>query len=525
MHQLISSETPASGNFCDLILRHAESQPWVTALSTDGDQPRAISFGELAVAITHFRRRCRNRQWQPGEPVVLMLKPTPALYISVLGLLAEGMIPVFIDRGLGSRRMLQALKLSGARRVIANDRLVKIGRLLTAIRPVRWYTEASLLPHSDVSVFGDWQWGEPIAEHAHGLISYTSGTTGRPKGADRTHTSLIAQHQAIRSHWPDQGTDVDMTCLPILVLHNLCCGMPSILPDMDFAAPASVNGHTILKQIHQHDVSRISGAPAFIKRVADAVDQLPPPSLQSVRIGGAPVGSKLARHLAHTFPDSDIAIVYGSTEAEPIAHIAAQHIAADDGVGYPVGKPVPQTSLMRIAEQAQIDSEATLKQLQVANDEPGEIVVCGPHVLRGYVNDPDATRENKIPGANGDVWHRTGDLATVDSQGNLRLLGRRSDRLEWQDRTLLPFTLERQLQDLQTIRQAALVQAAPGKPPRLFVSLEPECEDKTAAVRLCKTLLNQANLPDTEVKVMQQLPVDSRHNSKILRAPLKKRCT
>ena len=525
MHRLIPSTTPASGNFCDLILRHAEIQPWVSALITDGAEPSTLSFGELAVAISRFRQHCRDLCWQTGEPVVLMLKPSPALYVAVLGLLAEGLIPVFIDRGLGSKRMLQALKLSGARRVITNTKLARLGRLLTATGKVHWYTEADLLEPITTSAAGDWQWGVPIDEHAHGLISYTSGTTGRPKGADRTHTSLIAQHQAIRSHWPDQGADIDMTCLPVLVLHNLCCGMPTVLPEMDFAAPARVDGRRVLEQIRQHGVSRISGAPAFIQRIARAAsDSTPPNSLRSVRVGGAPVGSKLAKELMQALPDADIAVVYGSTEAEPIAHINADEIAADTGMGYPVGRGVEQTTLIRIAEQERITTESELRKLEVTNNEAGEIIVKGPHVLRGYVNDAEATRENKVPADSGEVWHRTGDIAVVDDTQTLRLLGRRSDAIQWQGTTLYPFPLERQLQDLPQIRQAALVQSAPGESPKLFISLEPKHSDKKSAISLCKQPLKQMGFDDVAIDILKDLPVDSRHNSKILRAPLRKKC-
>ncbi len=526
MHRIVRSDTPESGNFADLVLRHGAIQPWVTALQVDNEADASISFGEFASRVTRFRKAIRQNGWRTQERIVLMVAPSSFLYVCVVGLLAEGLVPVFIDRGLGRKRMMQALELSGAGEVIANQQAIRVGRLLTLTKRLNWHSEATfdLSSDADRNPINKWETGVTITADQHGLISYTSGTTGRPKGADRTHASLIAQHQAIRSHWQDQPGDIDMTCLPVLVLHNLCCGMPSVLPDMDFAAPAQTDGARVFEQIYQHGVTRISGAPAFISRIAHAAkaDASASP-LKSVRIGGAPVGSKMARELLNSFSGADVAVVYGSTEAEPIAHQDARTLAEDNGPGYLVGKAVAQTTLIRVDSTTKLTDEASLFDAQVSGETPGEIIVKGEHVLKGYVNDAHATRENKIPASDGEVWHRTGDIAIEDEQGQLRLLGRRSDQVQWRGQLIQPFIIERTLQDHIAFTQAALVQSAYSMQPQLFLALS-KLKSEWDSQHIAKQILGEHGLAGIPIQVLGQLPVDARHNSKILRGELRLRC-
>ena len=69
------------------------------------------------------------------------------------------------------------------------------------------------------------------------LISFTSGSTGRPKGADRTHSILLAQHDALQAHAPGREGEIDMPCFPAVVLHNLSCGISSVVPPIDLRHP------------------------------------------------------------------------------------------------------------------------------------------------------------------------------------------------------------------------------------------------------------------------------------------------
>ena len=157
----------------------------------------------------------------------------------------------------------------------------------------------------------------------------------------------------------------------------------------------------------------------------------------------------------------------------------------------------------------------------------GEVVVSGSHVLRNYVNDPVATAENKIARSGraairGDVWHRTGDLAIRDSDGSLRLMGRLKDQVVWQNVAAPVFSIERRLQDHEAIAQAALVQAGPTKCPVLYISPEADASAESAR-KIARELLSEYGFHDVPCRILDALPVDSRHNSKIQRDRLRRR--
>jgi acyl-CoA synthetase (AMP-forming)/AMP-acid ligase II len=200
--------------------------------------------------------------------------------------------------------------------------------------------------------------------------------------------------------------------------------------------------------------------------------------------------------LKNTKPDVEITCVYGSTEAEPIAHLDATQIAPDDlaamhaGRGLLVGNPVSDIKL-RITQD--------------------EIQVAGAHVNGGYL-DPAHDAENKI--AEGDViWHRTGDAGRLDDQGRLWLLGRIGSQVAMRDGPLFPFAVEVAARAWDGVTQCALIEAA-GAP----------CLAIQGNARYLPIWHeNAAKIGISKVVIVPQIPMDRRHASKIDRVALAKR--
>lgn len=534
MHPLLPSDPPANGNFVELVLRHCRQHPWVTALMiprhrderglTELDE---LSFGDLGRLIQQARAALRAWGLRVQDRVVVLDRPGAALYASVLALLAEGMVPVFIDTGMKPRAMLAALRAANPRLVLTMPGLVRWHRLIPGAGQYRWRPLADLF-EAPVAIPPSALWDtQPIRPGMHALISYTSGTTGRPKGADRTHDSLIQQHRAIRQEWPDGTHDIDMTSLPVLVLHSLCCGMPSLLPILNFAAPGKVEAEWVLRQIERFGVTRLSGAPAFMERLARGSLELGlvPACLREISLGGAPVGRNLARLLREAFPQVHIRVVYGSTEAEPIASCGLDEVLATEGEGFLVGRLAESAEvwLCRLTGGSLPRQEADLIPRLVPIGEMGEVLVTGPHVLKSYVDDEEATRQNKIPRPQGQVWHRTGDLARRDAEGRLWLQGRAAEQV-WQRGQWRPvFPLEARLLAHPAVRQAALVQARPEQRPTLYYSLQPGVVAEEAVAQELMELARQHGFQNIRLRCLKRLPVDRRHNSKIDRHKLRRR--
>jgi len=218
-----------------------------------------------------------------------------------------------------------------------------------------------------------------------------------------------------------------------------------------------------------------------------------PSSFHTVFTGGGPVFPDLLKRLKSAQPDLRIACVYGSTEAEPIAHQFADTIDATHqakmtkGQGLLVGAPVDGL------------------QVRIVDD---EIQVAGAHVNGGYLN-PSHDAENKVrDGAT--IWHRTGDAGYLDDQGKLWLLGRMGSQVYVGGAAVYPFSIEVAARGWDGVRQCAL--ATTGDAACLAI------EGDAAHLDLWKAKAGQLNIP--QVRSIEEIPMDKRHASKVDRVAL-----
>jgi acyl-CoA synthetase (AMP-forming)/AMP-acid ligase II len=355
-----------------------------------------------------------------------------------------------------------------------------------------------------------------LSDDAVALVTFTSGSTGQPKAASRTHGFLLAQHRALAGSLELRAGTRDLTTLPIFVLANLASGVTSVLPDADLRFPGRITAGPVLGQIQREKVQTTAASPAFISRLLDGCQHTGTAmaELQKIYIGGAPVFPGLLRRAKHFCPNARITSVYGSTEAEPMAEIALSDISQTDfgamerGKGLLAGRPVESISLHIIRDQwgvsiPPLDTGAFEREI-VADDEPGEIVVSGSHVLPGYLN-AEGYVETKFE-VDGARWHRTGDLGYLDARGRLWLLGRCSGKVQDERGTVYPFAVECAVMQNPAIRRAALA-AVDG---RRVLAIE--TEERLSADVILRSL-SWTNLD--QVVFLDRIPVDKRHNAKI----------
>ena len=520
-------------NFVSLIAAQATLQPQHTALVVPlmkgqklcGEQ--RVDYQTLMAISGALQQGLRADGFVRGDRVVVLLRPGILLYALIIALLGAGMVPVFIDGGMPRATVRRALRAANARALISHRKLLWRAILLPEVRALRRYAAEGTLPFARSITHLQARPGnlivEPLDDDDHGLITFTSGSTGVPKGANRTHGSLRQQHLAIRRHWPDQPGDIDMPSFPVLVLHNLCCGMTTVLPRADLAQPGQVNGHPVIEQIRSERISRLSGAPAYMQRLALAARERPECllSLREIVIGGATVSPALMALLSEAFANTSIKLVYGSTEAEPIAEISlAEAIAADNDQGYLLGPAAGGSEVWLVNPDMPLQTEQDVEKARCLPGQVGELLVRGAHVLKGYIDNPEADRQNKIPCGSGLVWHRTGDTAFSDPLGRLWLVGRLRERVRGMD--VLP--LEKMLERAQpNCRVALLQQTDAAQSVLLCIAGEASLHnlDQHALGNLCRRL-QLAQLP---LYLLDTLPVDARHNSKLDRARLRQLVT
>ena len=155
------------------------------------------------------------------------------------------------------------------------------------------------------------------------LLTFTSGTTGAAKAMARSHALLLAQHRALQDHLDVGASDVDLPTLPVFSLHSLAGGATCVLPDADLRAPGAVDAARLIAQIRTEGVTTSAGSPALFQRIADHLVQTEQtlPDIRALWLGGARVPVELVETLCRVLPEARIEILYGSTEAEPIAYL------------------------------------------------------------------------------------------------------------------------------------------------------------------------------------------------------------
>ncbi|MDO9180345.1 MAG: fatty acid CoA ligase family protein [Agitococcus sp.] len=500
--------------------RLALSIPNMEGLHFQGEEN--INYGELAERCAKMQYALNKIGLVTGDRILILARPHIQTYVLMLSLLSLGLVPVLIDRGMSRQRILASIAVSRAKITIGELSILRLWWLFPPLWKLPKYAlDGQYLGVKDIRPLLAKFTEKPecllLPATAHGLITFTSGSTGNPKGADRTHHSLIEQHLAIRAHWPDHDDDIDSPCFPVLVLHNLCCGISTIMPRVDLAAPAHVNVRQITNQWRTSGITRIAAAPAFMTQVCQYAQSTRQqfPAIRSLAIGGSTMPFDLVVNLDMIFPSAEIMLVYGSTEAEPIAEIFLPELRQhwQRYAGHLVGLPAVGTEVRIVDPNADLSDEAEVDKATVVGDDVGEILVAGKHVLHGYVDNASANKESKIPRSRGDVWHRTGDAGFLDSEGRLWLVGRIKDALLIDNERVYTFAPEKECDALAGVIRSALVQ----QQKQVILVLEAtECPEHHQLL----AILNKHGIPNAALVFVNKMPVDGRHNSKIDRSAL-----
>ena len=234
---------------------------------------------------------------------------------------------------------------------------------------------------------------EPCDPDTPAIITFTSGSTGEPKAAVRTHGFLIAQHRALVDSLELAPGEIDLCTLPIFLLANLASGVTSVIPDADLRAPGAIDPAPVDAQIRAMRPTRTVASPAFVARLVDHAVRHGAhlDTFRRIYTGGAPVFPEMLDAIAAVAPNASVVAVYGSTEAEPIAKIDRRDISADDraamtrGAGLLAGRPASSIQLRILPDRWGTPvgpwTVADLERDTLGPDEVGEIVVTGEHVL------------------------------------------------------------------------------------------------------------------------------------------------
>jgi long-chain acyl-CoA synthetase len=466
--------TYPDGPLHDLLSASASRYPSQAALVFYG---RRYTYRDVERATNRFANALSHLGVRKGDRVAVMLPNVPQAVIAYYGALKIGAVvvqvnPLYVEREIEQQvrdaeaRVLVALDLfypriepirisSGLETVIVTsvkDALPWHLALLYPIKAWREGTRVSIPKTPPVYEFeailaasGDEAPRIDVGPEDLALLQYTGGTTGVPKGVMLTHRNLVANTIQCRAWMPSlrDGQEVFLGVIPFFHVYGMTACM-----NLAIATGGSI---VLLPRFVTKDVLRAivaSRATLFmgVQAMYVAINNFPDVrryDLSSIRIcisGAGPLHVEVQERF-EALTGGKVVEGFGLSEASPVTHVTPIFGKRKKGT---IGLPLPDT------DAKIVDVESGTRELPVG--EPGELIVKGPQVMRGYWRRPEESAAVVHDG-----WLHTGDIATVDDEGYFAIVDRKKDMIKTKGENVYPREVEEVLYRYPKIKDAVVV--------------------------------------------------------------------
>ncbi|WP_406144461.1 long-chain-fatty-acid--CoA ligase [Streptomyces sp. NBC_01012] len=413
-----------------------------------------FTYAELWHATRRYAAVLREHGVRPGDRIALLLPNTPHFPMVYYGVLALGAVAVPVHGLLRADEIGHVLADSEAKALVCAAPMLGEGAkaaevagvpLLTVM--VQDGTDDDGTPRLDVLA----QEVEPLdrlvprAPEDLALVLYTSGTTGRPKGAMITQLNLVMNvHTTMRSPFDLGSDDVLLGCLPLFHTFGQTCGMSAcFLAGGTLVLMSRFDGPGALDLMVTEGCTVFMGVPTMYLALLEAAGQDDRrPALDRAFSGGSALPVRVLEEFEEVY-GCPIYEGYGLTETSPVVAYNQKAWPRRPGT---MGRTIWGVE----AEIAAADVEDRVELLRAG--EIGEIVVRGHNVMAGYLNRPEATAAVLVDG-----WFRTGDLGTKDADGYLTLVDRKKDMVLRGGYNVYPREVEDVLMRHPAVAQVAVI--------------------------------------------------------------------
>jgi acyl-CoA synthetase (AMP-forming)/AMP-acid ligase II len=429
----------------------------------EGLSGRVITYAQLVVAVQSAAAGLARRGFVKGEVFAILSPNLPEYIIAFHAVATLGGVITPINPLYTVDEIEKQLADAGAKYIVTIPPLLERAREAAAGKGLR-----------EFFVFGEAEGATPFAALLEGghedlpvvkidpredlvVLPYSSGTTGVCKGVMLTHRNLVANLAQIKGSGHDWAGDTLVCVLPLfhiyglvaIMSHGLWCGSSVVtLPRFDF--------EQVLKTMQDYRVTVAHLVPPVVLALTKSpvVDAYDLSSIRMIFSGAAPLGAELARVCSERL-ECVIVQGYGMTEASPATHLASPARNKPGSVGVCV--PNAECKLVSVETGE-----------EMGTNEPGEIWVRGPQVMKGYLNRPEATAQTVD--ANG--WLHTGDIAYADEEGYFYIVDRAKELIKYKAFQIAPAELEALLLTHPSIADAAVIpspEEEAGEVPKAFI--------------------------------------------------------
>jgi 4-coumarate--CoA ligase len=450
----------------EYVLQAGDAHPDRAAL-IDGPSGRTYTFAELRDRIHQFAGGLAASGFQPGDTLGLMAPNVPEYAIVFHGVAVAGGTVTTINPTYGPDEVRFQLEDAGASRLITIGMFAETAKAAiegTGVPEVLTIDGAEGTGNA-MALLGAPIEQVPVDVHEDVVVlPYSSGTTGLPKGVMLTHFNLVSNIAQTRAIFEPREHEVMLCFLPFFHIYGM-----QVLMNTGLSMGATIltmprfDLQQALELVQRYKVTRFWAVPPVVLALAKhpIVEQYDLSSLVQVFSGAAPLGADLAAEAAARVK-CDVVQGYGMTELSPVSH------ATPEGRFKPgsSGITLPNTEV-RVVDPATGEDRGT--------GEEGELWVRGPQVMKGYLNNEEATR-NTI---DADGWLHTGDVAVITEDHHVAIVDRVKELIKYKGFQVPPAELEALIVSHPKVLDVAVIgipDVEAGELPKAFVVAAPGTE-------------------------------------------------
>ncbi|MFT6290716.1 MAG: 4-coumarate--CoA ligase [Ilumatobacter sp.] len=494
------------------VLRKATEMPDRVAIR-DAAGTSSYTFSELSQAIHSLAGGLAARGIAPGKVVGLMAPNTPDYAVIFHGVAVAGGAVTTINPTYGSEEVRHQLQDAGASMLFVVPMFLEVARAAiegTEVTEIVVLGGAPSGTTAIVELFGD-----PIEQVPVDLVEdtvvlpYSSGTTGLPKGVMLTHRNLVANIEQLQHAIRYSDDEVALAALPFFHIYGMQVLMNGLIANgVTTVSMPRFDMVEALQAVQDLKITRFFAVPPIILGLAKhpIVDQYDMSSVRQIFSGAAPLGAELAAEAGERL-GCEVVQGFGMTELAPVSHCTVE------------GDFRPGTSGVTVSNTESRIVDPVTGEDQGVGDR-GELWVRGPQVMKGYLNNDEATAAT----VDVDGWLHTGDVAIIDEHGHMTIVDRLKELIKFKGFQVAPAELEALIITHPKVADVAVIgipDDEAGELPKAFVT---PVEGETVTLEEIQELVAQHLVSYKQIKVLEVIEeIPKSAAGKILRKELRAR--